>query len=89
MITIYKYEIPMEDKFSLNLPKGAKLLTCQLQFLTPVLWAWVDTKEPLEKRNFLLIGTGQEFPEKFRCFYIGTFQVGEFVGHLFEELTKE
>lgn len=89
MITIWKYEIPILREFVLDMPKNAKILTCREQFDKPVLWACVDPKQELEQRKFLLIGTGHFFQDKFECNYIATFQLGEFVGHLFEDLKRD
>ena len=84
---VYKYTVPMEDYFSLDLPKGAKILTVQEQHGKPQLWALVKQGERNEKRNFRLADTGQpieESPETLN--YIGTFQLtgGSFIGHVFE-----
>ena len=87
MQSVYKYTIPVEDYFSLDLPKGAKILTVQEQHGKPQLWALVKRGEPNETRNFRLAGTGhpiKESPEMLN--YIGTFQIagGSFIGHIFE-----
>ncbi len=87
MQSVYKYTIPVEDYFSLDLPKGAKILTVQEQHGKPQLWALVKRGEPNETRNFRLAGTGhpiKESPEMLN--YIGTFQIagGSFIGHVFE-----
>lgn len=36
---IYKYQVPMLDKFSIDMPEGAELLTVQMQGETPCIWA--------------------------------------------------
>ncbi len=89
MHRVYKYSFPVEDYFSLELPKGAKILTVQEQDGEPQIWALVKSYAPMEERNFILVGTGHailEAPSKLK--YIGTFQCAEreFVGHLFEEV---
>jgi len=61
-------------------------LDVQLQDGLPVLWATVDTDAPTEERLFLLAQTGEEisgYPA-----YIGTFQIGQLVYHLFEEFEE-
>jgi len=87
MQSVYKYPILLDDYFSLDLPKGAKILDVQAQKGEPQLWALVKPDEEKEKRNFRLAGTGhpiKESPET--LIYIGTFQTlnGGFVGHVFE-----
>ena len=85
MRTIWKYNISIEDTFSLELPQGAKILTVQEQQGEPQVWVLVNPDNKLEIRNFRLVGTGHSIEEN-RLEYIGTFQVlnGNFVGHLFE-----
>ena len=87
MKTIYKYTIPVEDNFSLELPKGAEILTVQEQHGSPQIWALVNPDTSFtETRNFRLAGTGHLIEEKEGLEYIGTFQLsdGAFIGHLFE-----
>jgi hypothetical protein len=85
MRTIWKYEIPIADKFVLQMPITAKILTTQIQNGLPVMWAVVNTEEKLKERTFYLFGTGHRFPEEHNVRYINTFQIDSFVGHLFED----
>lgn len=88
MITIYKYPIPIEDYFTLELPKDAKILTIQTQRGTPQLWAMIDSEVEKETRYFRLSGTGHPMGEDYLRIinYVGTFQIenGALVFHLFE-----
>lgn len=88
MLTIYKYSIPDEDHFTLELPKDAKILTVQAQRGAPQLWATVDSETKKETRYFRLAGTGHSLGEDYLRIinYIGTFQIenGALVFHLFE-----
>jgi len=88
MLTIYKWTIPIEDHFTLELPKNAKILTVQTQRGTPQLWAMVDSETEKEKRYFRLAGTGHPLGDDYLGIinYIGTFQMGNgaLVFHLFE-----
>lgn len=91
MISIYKYPVPVQDKFGLELPHGAAILCIQTQNGLPYIWTKIDTtKEYLEIRKFNLYGTGHDIRSQFEE-YIGTFQMyeGEFVFHLFEDLTYQ
>jgi hypothetical protein len=54
MLTIYKWAIPIEDHFTLELPKNARILTIQTQRNTPQLWAMVDSETEKETRHFRL-----------------------------------
>lgn len=81
--TVYKYRIPVEDTFMLDLPKGAEILSVQVQGSDPFVWAKVDPRAPSEERRFAVRGTGHDATGVGA--YIGTFQLsgGAFVGHLF------
>lgn len=88
MITIYKYDVPGEGCFELELPVRAQILTVQVQYGKPRIWALGDTEEKFEVRYFELITTGGHYkvdPYKIER-YIGTFQMeeGALVFHLFE-----
>jgi len=92
MITIYKYDVPAEDYFELELPIGAQILTVQSQFGEPHIWVLGDTEKKSEVRYFRLLGTGHDFKlnsDKVKQ-YIGTFQIegGMLVFHLFEIKNK-
>ncbi len=88
MLTIFKYPVPIEDHFNLELPKGAKILTVKIQRENPQLWAMVDSEAKKEKRYFRLAGTGHPLGEDYLKIikYIATFQIENLglVFHLFE-----
>jgi len=88
MLTIFKYPVPIEDHFALELPKDAKILTVQIQRDTPQLWAMVDSETEKETRHFRLSGTGHPLGDDYLRIinYVGTFQIesGALVFHLFE-----
>lgn len=66
------------------MPKGAKILTVQMQLENPFMWCLVDPDAELHTRRFELIGTGHLFDNGLRE-YIGTFQLtSNLVFHLFE-----
>lgn len=84
MKSVFKYAIPMEDDFSLELPKGGSILTVQAQHGSPQIWVLVDSSAPSETRRFCIVITGHLVEDRGK--YIGTFQLdaGSFVGHFFE-----
>jgi len=88
MLTIFKYPVPIEDHFILELPKNAKILAVQIQRGAPQLWAMVDSETEKEARHFRLSETGHPLGEDYLRIinYIGTFQMenGALVFHLFE-----
>jgi len=87
---VFKYVLRMDDKITLNLPKGAEVLTVQTQYDQPCLWALVDPFAMKEKRIFRLAGTGHPivFDMDSDYKYINTFQMngGLLIFHLFEIL---
>lgn len=85
MKTVWKYQTPMVDTFSLLMPKGAECLHFNMQNgVGCCLWARVDPEEPTEVRRFRLAGTG--LPDVGDGRYIGTaiLEDGGLVFHLFE-----
>jgi hypothetical protein len=84
---IWKFNIK-PDRFELQLPIGAIVLTVQTQNGIPYIWAVCNPIAEMENRVFLLLGTGCNNPEIQHCKYIGTFQMegGMLVFHLFEVL---
>lgn len=85
MNTIWKYPIPIDAYFELEMPQGARILTVQMQYNEPQLWALVDKMAPREPRLFRLAGTGHPIDDP-RLNYIGTIQMmeGQLVWHIFE-----
>ncbi len=81
---VWKYEIfGLVCQFAI--PKGAEILTLEMQKGTPCMWALVDLDAEREKRSFLVVGTGETiYGENIE--YIGTFmlQNGNLVFHVFE-----
>ena len=94
--TIWKFStLPnnrFEEKFTLNMPKGAEILTVQTDQKDniPCIWALVNPENETEERYFELFGTGHDvhFGMGVDRKYIGTYQYqkGEFVGHIFERI---
>ena len=83
-MTIWKYEIPIADSFSLEMPAGATILCVQTQEGEPCLWALVDESAEKVQRLFALYSTGHTINDIGRTQYLGTFQRPPLVWHLFE-----
>lgn len=81
MKTIYKYELTSQDA-SMKLPKGAEILTVQIQDGRPMLWALIDPDNVLEDRVISTVGTGWEVEDNMK--YICTYMEGYLVWHVFE-----
>ncbi|MBU0846654.1 hypothetical protein KKH23_05640 [Patescibacteria group bacterium] len=82
MKTIWKYTIPLEGRFSIGMPVDAEILCLQIQHGEPRIWALVDPDAEIEEREFVLYGTGH--PIERTGSYVGTYQTGSFVFHVFE-----
>lgn len=82
---IYKYQVLIDDQFSIDLPKGAQVLSVGVQHDRPYVWVLQDPGAPLYRRLFAVATTGNPLPPGCDKF-IGTFQLmgGRFIGHLFE-----
>jgi len=84
---VYKYDLSITDLQEISMPKGSKILTLQVQFDNPKIWALVNDNEPeLEARQIRIYGTGHSITGNTDA-YIGSFVIreGAFVGHAFEE----
>lgn len=81
---IWKYPIALQDAQFIEMPKGAEILCVQMQDGNPCLWALVLPGET-ERRKIEIYGTGHPVSE-LELAYIGTYQEGPYVWHVFEEL---
>ena len=89
MKRVYKYPLDIQDEVIVMMPKGARVLSVQVQNGRPCLWAAVDPNEmTLEERRFRIAGTGHPIQDDVVDGFIGTIQMydGRLVFHLFEEL---
>ena len=87
MRKVYRYQFPDDEYFEIEMPKGAKILTFQVQMKDLCIWALVDPAQPFESRKFRFAGTGNKIEEaEENLIYIGTSQEGDggLVWHLFE-----
>ena len=84
MKTIWKYDVK-PGVTTISMPEGACILTVQVQSGSPKIWALVDTEWPPADRRIEVFGTGHEMPFGHRG-YIGTFQLGKLVFHVFENM---
>ena len=87
MKRIYKYHIPIEDKFVLNLPLEAKVLCVQVIDSEPYIWAEIDDTAVSFPLRFKVKGIGHPCDDIEEMRYVGTFQIdnGVFIFHLYME----
>lgn len=83
---IYKYNVPVQDEFIIEMPENAQILSFQEQQGNLALWCAVYHRNPLEKRIFAIRGAGHDIDMSYVKKYIGTTQQleGNLVWHLFE-----
>lgn len=93
MVSIWKMPIAIKDRFTLQLPLSAKILTVQSQNGIPCIWISFpnvkDKEIQTEPKNFAILPTGTNlvsWGEYQQLKYIGTFMSvnDTFVGHLYE-----
>jgi hypothetical protein len=84
---MWKFEIPREDDFELEMPDGSIPLSVGVQHEKAVIWAAVNSEtEKKEKHLFHLRGTGHPLPNLNIVQFVGTFQLrgGDQIFHLFD-----
>ena len=87
--TIWKYQLRDADRFEIDMPFGAIIVSVQAQRDIGVLWAIVDPSAERVTRKFRTVGTGWTISTTIWT-HRGTFQkaIG-LVWHLLEELYDE
>lgn len=84
MKTIWKFPIPQQTPFCLEMPRFSRVLAVQMQEETPCIWVEVEPDGLISRRAFHIVGTGRELPPEAHQ-YLGTWQNGVYVWHLYEE----
>jgi hypothetical protein len=85
---IWKYPIDISQApLAISMPFGARILTLQVQHGVPCLWALVNPTATKVARPFVVVGTGHKTP-RHAGEYVGTWQDGPYVWHLFEEASR-
>ena len=89
--TIWKFAFEINDEIVIEMPKGAKILTVQVQNGLAFIWALVDPDAEKEKRYFDLYGTGHPIDMSIDRWYVGTFQIagGDLVFHLLGRINSD
>jgi hypothetical protein len=90
--TIFKYQMPVKERFTMMLPQGAEILRMEDQDGLFWLWAIVRTGVPDEPRNFYAFKTGGKIPEDLSIRYVGRcaiFIQMELMLYIFEEVQND
>jgi len=86
VLVIHKFAVT-PGPFKLTLPKRARVLTVQMQYDQPQMWALLDQNDFKVERSFAIVPTGAGVDATYDDLaYVGTFQMqgGALVWHLFE-----
>ncbi|MDD5487265.1 MAG: hypothetical protein PHW65_06910 [Dehalococcoidales bacterium] len=86
MKKIYKYTLQIEDKQTLKLPEGSKILSVAEQNNSIVLYALVNTAtENAEHVSVIIHGTGHQANDVDGCTFLGTVKLygGDLMFHVF------
>lgn len=85
MRVIWKFELNPYDTVK-SMPKGADILSIQIQDGKICFWAWCESTAEKEDRKFIIIGTGNQIKHLKRdcCTFLGTIQEPGLVWHIFE-----
>lgn len=68
---IFKYQMPVLEEFTMELPEGAQILRVEDQGGMFWMWAMVNTEAPTETRCFRAFKTGAKIPDNLNLTYIG------------------
>jgi hypothetical protein len=83
--TIWKFPVLLQDDFLLTMPAGSVPLSVGVQRGEVFLWAAVNAHtEATEEHQFFLCGTGHPLGSAGFHRFVGTFQYGPLVFHLFD-----
>lgn len=92
-LSIWKFPLTIADMQLVQMPVGARILTCQMQFNIPCLWAVVDPSADKQQVEIHIVGTGHPLASEFAktLQYIATFQQGNgmLVWHVFQRRMSE
>ena len=85
MLVVYKYPLEVTGEQQVLMPVGARVLTVQVQYDQPCLWALVETRNPLANCTVTTVGTGHPTDLTTGSTYVGTYQLkgGALVMHVF------
>lgn len=87
MKKIYKYKIDPSLR-EYDLPYGATILSAGVQGDDIFIWALTDTENPLSTRYIDVYGTGHIVSENGTLRFIDTVFIGNFVFHVFENVSS-
>ena len=86
MRSIFKYHLPIADRVSVPMPRGAQVLSIQEQHGQLTVWALVNSEQAREPVSFRICGTGLPAEDVGAGYFIDTVQMPNgLVWHVFLE----
>tara|TARA_Y100000310_G_C20312569_1_gene636901 strand:+ start:141 stop:407 length:267 start_codon:yes stop_codon:yes gene_type:complete len=82
--SIFKYQVPFPGQ-EIELPKGARAISAQVQGNNLCLWAEVDPRASTVKRLVRVIGTGWPDSLDERMSHVSTYQLDDLMWHVYVE----
>lgn len=82
MKTVWKYDLPHGSTVTIEMPKGAKVLSVLVRDDRPVVYAKIDPDKPKVRRAFTVFATGDRLEEHGLSDYVASFQVKAMVYHV-------
>lgn len=87
---IFKYELSIKDSQIIKMPIGSKILSVQVQYEVPCIWALVEPSKDTTNITIEMFGTGHiiDNEESADRKFMGTIQLGggNLVFHVFEKI---
>lgn len=88
-LAVWKYSLGDAPTQLIDMPRGARILTLQMQGDEPTIWALVDPDADMERHIISIHGTGHPLEEDELGEYVGTFFLDWYVGHVFDWRTSK
>lgn len=81
MRTIWKYDVPITDEFTLAIPGFGRVVSVGLDPSDkPSIWVTVDTEADASESTFAVVGTGNPMPDG--AMPVGTIRQDPFMWHV-------
>lgn len=89
MRTVHKFPFEVTDESKVYMARDAKILrvearTGEFGYGHGVLWAEVDTDQPMEARTLYCRGTGHALPEIDDLSHVASYAEGPFMWHIYQ-----
>ncbi len=82
---IYKYKLELQHKQFLHIPNNSEILKTDYKIDENAIMIWIYSQDhnDLIEKEFLIVGTGNEFKERHLYKYLDTVFIRLYVWHVF------